>query len=101
MQYRLISVETQPVTLRMFPKTIRGHVSYSHYQRLEPGKTYETDDEAQIDYLRSNTVKVRYNPAIEKTLKDAGVPYEIIRCKSCGGRVKKIEYANIEVIEDE
>lgn len=102
MQYRLWSVETSPVTLRMFPKTLRnGNVSYGHYIRLEPNKTYETDDPAQIKYLRENTIRVRYNANLEATLKDAGVPYEVIRCKSCGGKVKKIEYNQVEVIENE
>lgn len=99
MQYKLIDIETQPVVLRMFPKTVGGHVSYSHFQRLEPGKLYETDDKAQMEYIREHSVKVRYNPSIEKSLKDAGIPYEIIRCKSCGGRIRKIEYKNVEVIE--
>ena len=101
MQYRLIKIETVPVTLRMFPQTVKGHVSYGHYQRLEPGKTYETHDPAQMQYLKDHREKVRYNPTLENLLKTADIPYEIIRCKSCGGKVKKIEYNNVEVIEDE
>lgn len=99
MQYRLIDIETQPVVLRMFPQTVNGHVSYSHFMRLEPGKTYETDDPAQITYLKEHKVKVRYNAEIERSLSDAGIPFEVIRCKSCGGRIRKIEYRNVEVIE--
>lgn len=102
MQYRLYSVETAPVTLRMFPKTLRnGNISYGHYVRLEPGKTYETDDEAQKKFIRENRIKVRYNANLEAILKEAGVPYEVIRCRSCGGRVRKIEYNQIEVVLDE
>lgn len=101
MKYRLISVETEPVTLRMFPQTKKGHVSYGHYVRLMPNKVYETDDPAQIEYLKENKVRVRHNDALEKLLKGANVPYEVIKCKSCGGRVLKIEYNNVEVIEDE
>lgn len=99
MRYRLIDIETSPITLRMFPETVNGHVSYGHWQRLEPGKVYETEDPAQIQYLREYTVKVRYNTEIEQSLKSAGVPYEVIRCRSCGGRIRKIEYSNIEVME--
>lgn len=100
MQYRLYSVETAPVTLRMFPKTLKnGTISYGHYVRLEPNKTYETEDEAQKKYLRENRTRVRYNANLEATLKNAGVPYEVVKCKSCGGRVKKIEYNQVEVIE--
>lgn len=101
MQYRLIEIEKIPVTLRMFPKTTNGRTSYNHYQRLEPGKTYETDDPAQMAYLKAHTEKVRYNAALETALKGAGIEYNVEMCKSCGGRVKKIEYHNIEVIEDE
>lgn len=99
-QYKLIDVETSPVTLRMFPKTVKGHISYGHYQTLNPGTVYETDDPAQIDYLRNQKIKARYNPNLEQVLTDAGVPYEVIRCRSCGGRVKKIEYSQVEVIEE-
>ena len=100
-QYRLIDVETSPVTLRMFPKTVKGRISYGHYQTLNPGVTYETDDPAQIDYLKNQKIKARYNANLEQVLKDAGVPYEVIRCRSCGGKVKKIEYSQVEVIENE
>lgn len=99
MQYRLISVETEPVILRMYPKTVNGHVSYNHFTKLEPGKIYETDDPAQMTYLREHKEKARYRAELETLLKDAGIPYEIIKCRSCGGRVRKIQYNNIEVIE--
>lgn len=99
MRYKLIEIEKNPVTLRSFPKTVRNHVSYSHYQRLEPGKVYETDDEAQIQFLKEHRERVRYNASLEDALKAAGIPYEVIRCKSCGGRVRKIEYNNVEVME--
>lgn len=101
MQYRLISIETIPVTLRMFPQTKNGRVSYNHYQRLEPGKTYETQDPAQISYLKEHKEKVRYNKSLESALKDIGADFEVIFCKSCGGRVRKIEYRNVEVVENE
>lgn len=101
MQYKLISIISIPVTLRMFPKTTNGRTSYNHYIRLEPGKVYETDDPAQIEYLKGHKEKVRYRPELEKSLKEIGAEYEVIMCKSCGGRVKKIEYRNVEVIADE
>lgn len=101
MQYRLIEIERIPVTLRMFPQTRNGRVSYNHYQRLEPGKVYETSDPAQIAYIKEHKEKVRYTKLLEDALKDVGADYEVIFCKSCGGRVRKIEYRNVEVIEDE
>mgnify|MGYP002517207590 CR=1 FL=1 len=58
-----------------------------------------TSGDAQITYLKEHKVKVRYNAEIERSLSDAGIPFEVIRCKSCGGRIRKIEYRNVEVIE--
>ena len=101
MKYKLISAETVPITLYMVPVTNGARVTYNHYLRLEPGVVYETDDLAQINYLKNKTTKVRYSETIERALKESGAEYNIEYCKSCGGRVKKIEYHNIEVVEDD
>lgn len=100
MKYRLISIESNPITLRNFPKTLsNGGVSWAYYQRLEPGKWYETSDPAQIGYLKMRKETVRYNAGLENALKSIGAEYKVITCKQCGGKVKKIEYSNIEVSE--
>ena len=101
MKYRLISIQKTPVTLYMFPKTVGNRVSYSHYMRLFPNEIYETSDDAQIEFLKTHKDKVKYSEALEYALKESGVPYNVIVCKTCGGRVKKIEYSNIEVLENE
>ena len=98
-QYRLNVAETVPVTLYMMPITRQGKVTYNNYLRLEPGKLYETDDVATIAYLKEKTQLVKYKESIENALKDANVDYEVEYCRSCGGRVKKIKYHLIEVIE--
>lgn len=98
-QYRLNKAETVAVTLYMMPITRRGVVTYNNYQRLEPGKVYETDDEATIRYLKEKMQIIRYTKEIENALKEAGVSYETEMCRSCGGKVKKIKYKLVEVIE--
>ncbi len=98
-QYRLNVAETVPVTLYMMPITRQGKVTYNNYLRLEPGKVYETDDVATIAYLKEKTQTVKYKESIENALKDANIDYEVEFCRSCGGRVKKIKYHLIEVVE--
>lgn len=103
MKYRLNSAETVPVTLYNVAKTKRVNgkdiVTYSNYIRLVPGKEYETDDEAMINWFRAYRRKVRHNSDLEAVLKSNGVPYELEMCRSCGGRVKKISYQIVEVYE--
>ena len=82
-QYRLNVAETVPVTLYMMPITRQGKVTYNNYLRL----------------LKEKTQTVKYKESIENALKDANIDYEIEFCRSCGGRVKKIKYHLIEVIE--
>ena len=102
-QYRLNKAERVQVTINNVAKTklINGKpiVTYSNYIRLEPNKVYKTDDEAMLNFYRTYRRKVRYNAEIEQALKEHNVPYEIERCRSCGGTVKKISYAVVEVME--
>ena len=102
-QYRLNKAERVQVTINNVAKTkiINGKaiVTYNNYIRLAPNKVYETDDEAMLNFFRSYKRKVRYTAELERTLKANGVPYEVERCKSCGGVVKKISYKVVEVME--
>lgn len=102
-QYKLNKAEDVPVTINNVAKTklINGKpiVTYSNYIKLAPSKVYETDDQAMIDFFKSYKRKVRYNAHLEEVLKANGVPYEIERCRSCGGTVKKISYRVVEVME--
>ena len=83
-------------------KTINGKqiVTYSNFIRLVPGKVYETEDNAMIDFFKEYKRKVRHTAGIEEALKSANVPYEIEYCRSCGGRVKKISYRVVEVFDE-
>lgn len=102
-KYKLNDAENVQVTINNVAKTkeINGKaiVTYSNYIRLAPNKVYETDDEAMLNFFRQYRRKVRYNSNLEEVLRLHDVPYEIEYCRSCGGRVKKISYAVVEVME--
>lgn len=102
-KYRLNKAENVTVTINNVAKTIvrngKAIVTYSNYIRLVPGKVYETDDEAMLNFFRNYKRKVKFNAPLESSLKANGVPFEIEYCRSCGGKVKKISYRVVEVME--
>lgn len=104
-KYRLNKAEKVQVTINNIAKTriINGKpiVTYSNYIRLTPGVIYETDDEAMLNFFRQYKRKVRWTPQIEEALKSADVPYELEWCKVCSGKVKKISYRVVEVMDNE
>lgn len=104
-KYRLNKAERTPQTINNVAKTkiINGKpfVTYSNYIKLAPNTVYETDDEAMLNFFRAYKVKIRYNTETERALKENNVPYEVEYCKSCGGRIKKISYQLVEVLENE
>lgn len=103
-KYRLNKAETVQTTINnvAVTKIINGKeiVTYSNYIRLVPDKVYESEDKAMLDFFRNYKRKVRHTAGIEEALKSAGVPYEIEYCRSCGGRVKKISYKVVEVLDE-
>ena len=102
-EYRLNKAEKVRVLINNVAKTkiINGKsvVTYSNYINLVPGVIYKTDDEAMLNFFRNYKRKVRYNAELERALTQNDVPFEIEMCKSCGGRIKKISYRPVEVIE--
>lgn len=104
-KYRLNKAERVQYTVNNVAKTkvINGKsiVTYSNYMRLAPNTIYESDDEAMLMFFREHKRKVRHNAELERALKENGVPYELEMCRSCGGRVKKISYHPIEVMDNE
>ena len=102
-EYRLNKAEKVSVTINNVAKTkeINGKsiVTYSNYIRLVPNMVYKTDDEAMLNFFRNYKRKVRYTAEIERALKENDVPYEVEYCRSCGGKIKKISYRPVEVIE--
>ena len=104
-EYRLNKAEKVSVTINNVAKTKiyngKSIVTYSNYIRLAPNTVYKTDDEAMLNFFRNYKRKVRYTAEIERALKDNGVPYEIEFCRSCGGKIKKISYRLVEVLDNE
>jgi len=102
-KYRLNKAERVALTINNVAKTkqINGKdiITYSNYIRLVPGKVYDTNDEAMLNFFRNYKRKVRYNSELERALKQNNVPYEIEWCKVCSGRVQKISYRVVEVME--
>ena len=102
-KYRLNSAETAVATINNVAKTKkmngRDIVTYSNYIRLAPNTVYETDDEAMLNFFRNYRRKERYNSQLEEALKAHNVPYELELCPVCGGKVKKISYQLVEVME--
>ena len=82
-KYRLNKAEKVSVTINNVARTKvmngKAIVTYSNYIRLVPDKVYETDDEAMLNFFRGYKRKVRYN----------------------GGRIKKISYRVVEVMDNE
>ena len=103
MKYRLNKAEIVPIRLYNVAatKNVNGRniVTYTNSIKLSPNEVYETEDEAMIQWFRGYRRKVRYSKQLENTLKEAGVPYEIELCRSCGGKIKKISYQVVEVME--
>lgn len=103
-KYKLNNAETRIVAINHVAKTkiINGKpiVTYSNYIRLSPGEVYETDDEAMLNFFRAYKTKVRYTKEIEQALRANDVPYELELCRSCGGKIKKIVYRQVEVLDE-
>ena len=69
------------------------------YVTISPKKHYKLlSDDMMAQISDKFTEKRKYSESLEKTLKDAGMPYEIVKCKTCGGRVRKLEYKTVEVV---
>ena len=98
-KYKLISAIDVPMTLNVATLS-NGYTKYGHI-RLIPGKIYELpeNDPPLVNSLRKAKLKKNYSIELEQALTDAGVDFEVKMCPSCGGRVKKIEYPVVEIIE--
>ncbi len=69
------------------------------YVTLKPNKHYKLlSDEMMEQISEKFKEKVKYSDSLERTLKDAGMEYEVVKCRTCGGRVKKLEYKTVEVV---
>lgn len=96
--YKLISVIDTMQQINV-AKKVNGKTTFG-VLRLYPGVTYELeDDETLLNSLKGAKVEKRYSPLLVEILKENNIAYEEVLCHSCGGRVKKIRYNIIEVMQ--
>lgn len=80
-------------------RRVNGVTKYGHV-RLEPGKQYELDDDIVfLNSLKNAKIQKEHSTEIVNKLKRLGIPYEEKSCMTCGGRVKKISYRIVEIVE--
>lgn len=97
--FKLIDAIDTPQVINV-ARQLNGVVTYGHV-RLFPGEKYELgDDEIFIKSLKRAEAKKQYSDSLIKMLDELGVKYRTDYCKSCGGKVRKIFYSTIEVVDD-
>lgn len=97
--YKLIDAITSAQRLNVVGN-IDGAKRYCHLT-LEPHKKYEIPSDPLLwQSILEAKVRVKYDKAIEETLKATGAKYSVKQCPSCGGRVKKLEYHLVEVCDE-
>lgn len=74
-----------------------GKISHKMF-RIEKGKTYKLGDFDE-ESLRERTTETRYSKEIEDYLISEGTDYEVILCKTCGGKKKKVKVKTVEIFD--
>lgn len=98
--YKLIDACNAAETFCL-PHEENGRNVYGYYT-LRPGKKYEehANDKAFLYALTHDAhKKIPWTAEREAAIKACGARYEVSMCKSCGGRVRKIDVWLVEVIE--
>lgn len=97
--YKLSDAIANSVTLYL-PHDKNGTRVYKYYT-LHPGTKYEenVEDPYFVAALRDAHKRVPYNAQLEANLKAHGTRHEVVTCKVCGGRAKKIDVWLVEVVE--
>lgn len=97
--YKLIDTIGSSATFNL-PHKQGENLVYQFYT-LYPGTKYAeyADDEAFLTALRQAHKRFPYTADLERSLHDSGAKYEVITCKVCGGRAKKIDVWLVEVVE--
>lgn len=82
------------------PHDKKGTRVYQYYT-LHPGTLYEEhiDDPYFVAALKDAHKRVPYSKDFEDSLKSSGTKYEVVTCKVCGGRAKKLDVWFVEVVE--
>lgn len=97
--YKLIDAITESKTFYV-PHQESGNNVYKHIL-LNPGVMYAeyADDPVFIAAMKDAHGRIQYTPEREEALKACGARYEVVHCKVCGGRAKKLEVWYVEVVE--
>lgn len=102
MLFRLAKVVDSVTNIYVTRRIEKPNGSYrkGEHMRLEPGVIYDTDgDDVFEKSIRALMAKkIAYTAEMEQKFKDTGTDYKVIACKSCGGRVKKIEFKVVEEV---
>ena len=104
MLFRLAPVIDTPMKIPVVHRVEKPNGSYKRTEnmKLSPGVTYDTDGDDVFEKSIKGLAKkkVMWTEAVEQRFKDEGVDYEIITCKSCGGRAaKKIAVHVVEEVK--
>ena len=68
--------------------------------RLIPNTKYALeDDELFKQSLKELTIRQSYSKPLEEKLKSLSILAKSVVCHSCGGKITKLEYCPVEVVE--
>lgn len=68
------------------------------FKYLHPGKIYGTDSDNVVEALKTLKIKLRPTDHLERILQDNNIEYQKVACKSCGGRVMKLEFCEVQIL---
>lgn len=68
------------------------------FKYLHPGVVYGTDSDNVVEALKTLKIKLRPTDHLENILKDNDIEYQKVACKSCGGRVMKLEFSEVQIL---
>lgn len=98
---KLLDVIEEKTQIDVYSRLDSGTLLYG-YVVLEPKKKYKIpEDKVLLEALRNKTIQKRYDSTMEEILKGAKIPYEVKKCNSCGGRIQKLFYKPVIVVETE
>ena len=98
--YKLIDACTAAETFCL-PHREDGRNVYKYYT-MYPGKLYDehADDDMFIRALKKDAhKKIPWSKDREDAIKACGAKYEVVTCRACGGKTRKIDVWLVEVVE--
>ena len=99
MYYKLIDAIETPKDLSVVTRN-GSTVRYGRMRLMPKTKYAIPEDEALWNSIKNARETTKWTAQREEILKRFNVPYELKRCKSCGGKVLKLEYKVVEVCDE-